>query len=834
MRLPLRSGNDRQSSRSLRSVRPFRRRCFGGAVFPESLEARRLLSAIVVTNTHDSGRGSLRSAVAAADDGQTIRFASQLSGRTISLRSPVDITKNLTIAGPMNGKVTLNGGGRTRVLEIDGGTVQVSHLVIAQGAAAAGGGILDNGGTLTIRDSRLTANVAYGSATTISQGGAIAQIGGHVTLVRDVLTGNRVVGNPQSPVIFPPPMNPPSGCIGCIVISIEILPAPIDYAGEADGGAVSDSGGGLTVRDSRLTDNRATGVVPGASLGGDAYGGAVFVDNGQLQSNRSTFAKDWAVGGGVVNTTLGPSDSGAPGSASGGGIAVASSSAILAKTTIRLDVAQGGQGQSLERTAGSFGGTASGGGVYASGTSDLSVIGGAVTRDAALGGEGSVATYPDPMSGDEIPGGGGAVGGGIASSGSDVSLSRATLSHDTAHGGDAPDPSASGFNYLAGDAWGGALDFEGTEVGDLSVSRTVLRDNSTSGGNAEQSGSAVGGALSIEEAQSVAISKSLIEGNRAANALPYNPTSEMDSQDNNSANGGGVYVSYVVGSFNMTDTRVVGNQAGGAGNSVVSGGGLFVYDAQVILANDRLQSNKAVSGPMVANRSPEYDEPVPPTVPLESAMGGAVAYLEEGARDTMTVADSQFIGNIAMSQASDQEDAPANGSLGGAIANLGGTISIAGGSFVANRAIGLAGSSGAPGADSEGGAIYSLGAPTLYLAPGSSLQEPSTPSSFLTAAQVTFRKNQAVGGGTGQGGAIYNDQYSELALTASTVVANRAIAGTQGSGQGGGLYLAAISTNLVQTDQIARNQATTAGSQVEQVPYQSNSGDQGVSSPLGQ
>ncbi len=525
MKSPLRSRNDRQPVWSVRSHRPSRRLCFAGAVLPEGLEARRLLSAIVVANTHDSGRGSLRSAVAAAHDGQTIRFASQLSGQTISLHSAIDIAKNLTIAGPVDGGVMLSGGGKTRVLEIDGGTVHLAHLVIERGAAASGGGILDNGGTLTIRDSRLTANVAYGSATTISQGGAVAQEGGTTTLVRDILTGNRAVGNPQSPVIYPPPSHLPGGGIepvGLVVVPDAVLTlSPIVYAGEADGGAVSDLGGELSMRDCRITGNRATGVAPTASYGGDASGGAVYVSNGQLRSNRSTFEKDRVVGGDVVNTTAAPANSTAAGSASGGAIAVQSSFVMLKNTTIQHDVAQGGQGQSLEGTAGSFGGGAGGGGVSVTNSSDLAVIGGTVTRDEALGGEGSPATYPNPREGDEVPGGGRAFGGGIESDISNVTLSGAALSHDTAHGGDAPDPSGSGFDYLAGDAGGGALDFGGfgTQYGNLSVDRTKLRDNSASGGDAERPGDASGGALSIEEAQSVAITDGLLKGNRAANGL---------------------------------------------------------------------------------------------------------------------------------------------------------------------------------------------------------------------------------------------------------------------------------------------------------------------------
>ena len=89
----------------MRTHRPIRRLYFSGAAPFDALEPRTLLGTIVVLNTKDNGAGSLRAAVAAAQDGATIEFASRLSDRTISLRSEIDITKSITILGPTNGRV---------------------------------------------------------------------------------------------------------------------------------------------------------------------------------------------------------------------------------------------------------------------------------------------------------------------------------------------------------------------------------------------------------------------------------------------------------------------------------------------------------------------------------------------------------------------------------------------------------------------------------------------------------------------------------------------------------------------------------------------------------
>jgi hypothetical protein len=74
-----------------------------------------IMATITVTNSNDSGAGSLRAALAAAKNGDTINFAPSVS--TIDLASSLVITKNVTIEGSQPGSttpgVTVNGGGAT-------------------------------------------------------------------------------------------------------------------------------------------------------------------------------------------------------------------------------------------------------------------------------------------------------------------------------------------------------------------------------------------------------------------------------------------------------------------------------------------------------------------------------------------------------------------------------------------------------------------------------------------------------------------------------------------------------------------------------------------------
>ena len=93
---------------SLHAGRTSRRRA---SVAPkvEALEDRQLLAILMVTNTADSGPGSLRQALLDTPAGGTVDFRPGLTG-TITLTSgELAINKNLTIAGPGAEVVTVLG-----------------------------------------------------------------------------------------------------------------------------------------------------------------------------------------------------------------------------------------------------------------------------------------------------------------------------------------------------------------------------------------------------------------------------------------------------------------------------------------------------------------------------------------------------------------------------------------------------------------------------------------------------------------------------------------------------------------------------------------------------
>ena len=122
--------------------------------------------AITVTNTNDSGAGSLRQAISDACADGTINFNAGLSATTIDLASTLNIAKDLTIDGSaLASKITLDGNDMVRVFHITGGsltTVTLDSLIVTKGyTGTSDGGGLRNEGILTITNSTFDDNSAF-------------------------------------------------------------------------------------------------------------------------------------------------------------------------------------------------------------------------------------------------------------------------------------------------------------------------------------------------------------------------------------------------------------------------------------------------------------------------------------------------------------------------------------------------------------------------------------------------------------------------------------------------------------------------------------------------
>ena len=151
---------------------------------------------LIVTNTNDSGPGSLRQALVDVPDGGTIQFNPALNGQTITLTSAeLVINKSITISGPGPGLLRVSRDQQAtnfRILHImPNHTVEISGLTISNGQLQSenGGGILNDQATLTMINCAISGNVANGSPPTQAGGGGIYN-SGTLSLVNSTVTGN--------------------------------------------------------------------------------------------------------------------------------------------------------------------------------------------------------------------------------------------------------------------------------------------------------------------------------------------------------------------------------------------------------------------------------------------------------------------------------------------------------------------------------------------------------------------------------------------------------------------------------------------------------------------
>ena len=167
---------------------------------------------ISVTNTNDSGPGSLRQALAIANDGDTID-ATGVSGVITLTSGQLLVEKRVTINGAGADVLAVDGNATSSVFQIGTGatapTVAISGLTIRNAQGGFGGGILNgSGATLTITNSTISGNTAaFGggifnsgpltianttvTGNTASEGGGIYS-NGSLTIINSTISGNTV------------------------------------------------------------------------------------------------------------------------------------------------------------------------------------------------------------------------------------------------------------------------------------------------------------------------------------------------------------------------------------------------------------------------------------------------------------------------------------------------------------------------------------------------------------------------------------------------------------------------------------------------------------------
>src|SRR5271157_3382689 len=239
-----------------------------------ALEDRRLLSTFTVTNTADSGTGSLPWAIGQANltgGAETITFdpTAFASAQTITLTGGrlelSDTSGTETITGPAAG-VTVSGGGTSQVFQVDSGvTAEIDGLTVTGG----NGGAISNFGTLTLTNSTLSDNSA-----SVGAGGIYNDNFGTLTLTNSTLSDNSVIHGA-------------GGIDNETTATLTTSTLSDNSASDGAGGGISNDGT-LTLTNSTLSDNSAL------------RGGGIY-NHGTATLNNTIVAKSSPSGGDVVN-----------------------------------------------------------------------------------------------------------------------------------------------------------------------------------------------------------------------------------------------------------------------------------------------------------------------------------------------------------------------------------------------------------------------------------------------------------------------------------------------------------------------------------------------------
>ena len=220
---------------------------------------------LTVTNTDDSGAGSLRQKVLDASAGDTINFHPSLAGSTISLTSEINLDKNLTLDGSgLSYQVQVIATGSVRLFLVSTGvTVTIDRLYMGNSTAPTGGAIY-NDGDLTV------SNSTFAGSSATSLGGAIYN-NSSLTIANSTFLGNLAVGL--------------GGAIYAAASSSSNISNSTFWDNDAlhGGGIASHSTSTTTVNNSTFSGNSSTSPVP---TGAAIYNSGVFIlSNSILTAN---------------------------------------------------------------------------------------------------------------------------------------------------------------------------------------------------------------------------------------------------------------------------------------------------------------------------------------------------------------------------------------------------------------------------------------------------------------------------------------------------------------------------------------------------------------------
>lgn len=636
-----------QSVASRGRGRPARRKPPGRRLQIERLEDRLALTALTVTSGADSGPGSLRAEIAAANSGDTIVFAHNV--HTVTLTSgELLISKNLDIEGPGADKLTINGNDASfstasRVFDVRGPViVTIAGVTVANGEAVVTEYLGMNGG-----------------------GGILNQAGATLFLNNCVLTGNEAVLSPSTP-------SPTSNS------------APNAMFGDVCGGGLLNEGtaylNGTTVTRNEALGGGSYSYPLGGSTGGgiDNWDGAtLFVTNCTIIHNEAISAADpvgatypyFALGGGIAN------HAGAVTDANGNTVGNNNPSTVtITNSTVADNEATGGtgvytQGGGILNTNGTFSLPYT---LAVTTISNCTISGNlAVAGDNGIGL--SASTGVNFGVGSEFSA---ANGGGVYNAVGMLTVDNSTLSGNEAVGGSDSAPATGGVASPAtGSGQGGGMV---NLAGMATVSNCTLIDNKAIGGNTTTGPGAItdGGGISnwgtaLNEFGMpglpgiLTLTNSALIGNQAIAGRGANDPSGYSGAVWGFAAGGGLDVAFS-GNATVTNCTLIGNQA--IGSNAVNGGTGF-------------------GGGISLGFSYFFNTAAFPVVDLS----------------TLSLSDSRILGNIAQGGSGAATGTGGNGLGGGLAMNPGSSATIATSAIDFNLALGAFGGTVGEGI---GGGVY--------------------------------------------------------------------------------------------------------------------------------
>jgi hypothetical protein len=249
---------------------------------------RGVLGILTVTSLADSGAGSLREIINQAQNGDTIKFASNLANQTITLTSgqiEIPVGKNLTIDGADAAGLTISGNNASRIFllkstSVNPTTLTVKDLTLEKAYTAERGGAIatEHQGSVNLESVQLNNNVA-------DQGGGAVFIAfeGNLTVNKSKFNGNIATA-----------ANDERGA-GAIAFwgPNKLIVTHSDFINNKgiNGAAINSLNGKVTIENSTFLNNDTTAAFYDTGKANPflrGYGGAIYTDRASTRDDNTS------------------------------------------------------------------------------------------------------------------------------------------------------------------------------------------------------------------------------------------------------------------------------------------------------------------------------------------------------------------------------------------------------------------------------------------------------------------------------------------------------------------------------------------------------------------